>query len=549
MNNEIKKLVKSSQKRLNFSVLMRSILISIIVSSSIGIVLNLYFIIQGYAAQAFVYKANLVLFILLVTSHFLYHFVDESKTAIIIDKVFNLKEGLLSHIGFQSKGYEAGIFKLQEKKLLDDVRRKDKKVLLQVPQKNLFWISAVLILSMTLVGFIPESEWMTNKKNQIILTKKITDKNAEILKKELEELEKSLTDEEKELLQKSKIIEAVEKLDEKEDKEEAFSELAKLEQELRKELKAESHQADLAMLKKLEEEALKDEATKEFGEELKKKDFKQAAEELKKFEIDDKLLKEMQEALKDKKELTKEELKELKEKYLDKLSQQLKDMKALNKGAKKSLSKENLKNKDGIKGDLSDLSESLEEFEGDLDDLDELQKGEKLTKEELEELKKQLEKCEKCAGKCNGKMGKFGKSLGKMGLKQGFMDKLFNMREKLSEAQMALASGIVPGSGKGGQKAGDGVDRSSNGQKTELSDNGQFSQLKGTKGEGKSLMAVEEAASGTGVSRIQGKTNKKEFKNQTESFMNREDIPDDLKGGVKNYFNSIHNIEEKKEGK
>ena len=142
-------------------------------------------------------------------------------------------------------------------------------------------------------------------------------------------------------------------------------------------------------------------------------------------------------------------------------------------------------------------------------------------------------------------MGKFGNSLNKMGIKQGYMNKLLGMKEKLSEAQMALANDRILMQGKGGEKAGDGVDRNSNGQKSELTNNNQFTQIKGAKGEGKGIVAVEEAESGTGVSRIKGKTNKKDFKNQTESFMNREDIPDDLKGGVKNYFNSIHNIDEK----
>ena len=547
MNNEIKKLIQSSQNQLNTSIFLRSVLIGVIISCCVSLVYGMFYIMQGYAVHSNVYIVNVVLFFILVGLHFYFHFVNQTKTAQIIDRKLNLKEGLLSHLGFLSKGLDSGVFKLQEEKLINDVSKAEKNLFVY-PRKNLVVISLLLLISICLVGFIPESEVVTAKKKEIVLTKKITSTNAEALKKELEELEKSLTDEEKELLEKSKIIEAVKELDEKEDKEEAFSDLAKLEQELRKELKSESHQADLAMLKKLEEEALKDELTKSLGEDLKKKDFKEAAEELKKFELDEKQLKDLKEELKDKKELTKEEMKELKEKHLDKLAEKLKEMKALNKSAKKSLSKDGAKNKDGLAGDLGELSEALEEFEGDLADLNDLEKGEKLSKEELEKLKEALKKCEKCAGKCNSKMGKLGKNLKNMGVKQSYMDKLMAMKDKLDEAQMSLASGkvLVPSNGL---EAGEGVDRSANGQKTEITDNGQFSQIKGEKGEGKSLVAVEAAESGTGRSKIQGKSNKKDFKTQTESFMNREDIPDDLKGGVKNYFNSIHNIEDKKKEK
>lgn len=549
MKNEINNVIRLSQNQINLSVLLRSVFIAIIVSCSICLVANLYFIVQGYAAQPYLYLVNAILFLALGAIHFLIHFVNKPKTAAIVDKAYNLKEGLLSHIGFQKKRLETGVFKLQEDKLIEDLNKNQGKNLFVMPHKNLLWISIMLLISMGLVGFMPESERVSAKRKQEDLMLKITAKNMEELNKALEELEKELTDEEKELLKKSKIIQAVKEIEENKNKEEAFSDLAKLEQELRKELKADQFQANLATLKNLEEEALKLEETKELGEDLKKKDFKKAAEDLKKFELDEKLLKELQEELKNKKELSKEEMKELKEKLANKISSQAKNMKALSKSVKKSLSKDNAKGKEGVAGELGELSEELSEMEGDLEKLEDISKMEKLSKEELEELKKNCENCQQCAGQCNSKLGKLGKSLGKMGTQQSYLDKLFNMKEKLSAAQMAVASeSVMPGSSglAGGKNPGNGVDRNFNGQKEGLKDNNQYTQIKGQKGEGAGLVSVEEAASGTGVSRVQGKAAKVDFKAQAESFMNREDIPDDLKGGVKNYFNSIHNIDDKK---
>lgn len=543
MNNEIKKVLRLSQNQINLSVLLRSVFVGVIVSCSICLVANIYFIVQGYAAQTYLYFINFGLFVLLATIHFLIYFVNMPKTAVIVDKAYNLKEGLLSHIGFQNKGLAAGVFKLQEDKLIADLSEVRGKSLFVMPHKNLIWLSVMLLTSMCLVGFMPESERVASKKKQEEQMLKITAKNIEELNKALEELEKELTDEEKELLKKSKIIQAVKEIEENKNKEEAFSDLAKLEQELRKELKSDQFQANLATLKNLEEEALKFEETKELGEDLQKKDFKKAAEDLKKFELDEKLLKDLQEELKNKKELSKEEMKELKEKLANKVASQAKNMKALNKSVKKSLSKENANGKEGVAGELGELSEELSEIEGDLDKLAYISKMEKLSKEELEELMKNCENCQNCSGDCNSKLDKLGKSLKKMGVQKGYMDKLFNMKEKLNMAQMAVATeSIMPG----GKKPGEGVDRNLTGQKDSLKDNSQFTQIKGQKGEGAGLVSIEDAASGTGVSRVQGKATKVEFKAQAESFMNREDIPDDLKGGVKNYFNSIHNIDDTK---
>ena len=65
-------------------------------------------------------------------------------------------------------------------------------------------------------------------------------------------------------------------------------------------------------------------------------------------------------------------------------------------------------------------------------------------------------------------------------------------------------------------------------------------QLKGQKGSGPSAVSVESAESGSGVSGVRSARRARDFQRQVESFVEREDVPEDLKSGVKTYFEHIH---------
>jgi len=114
------------------------------------------------------------------------------------------------------------------------------------------------------------------------------------------------------------------------------------------------------------------------------------------------------------------------------------------------------------------------------------------------------------------------------------------MCQKFSDQQcdsLALSkmSGLKPGFGSSDTK------RDSD---EELPMNGNLEQLVGQKGSGPSLSKVEEAESGSGVS--SGKVSKKakDFSKQLESFTERDDVPEELKQGVKEYFKNIHATDE-----
>jgi hypothetical protein len=92
----------------------------------------------------------------------------------------------------------------------------------------------------------------------------------------------------------------------------------------------------------------------------------------------------------------------------------------------------------------------------------------------------------------------------------------------------------------GGKNAGWGSTESRRDGTDELVDNGQTTQLKGIQGAGPSLKTVESADDGTGVSTRQATARVRNYQQQFESFVEREDVPDEVKQGVKRYFEIIH---------
>ncbi len=102
-------------------------------------------------------------------------------------------------------------------------------------------------------------------------------------------------------------------------------------------------------------------------------------------------------------------------------------------------------------------------------------------------------------------------------------------------------NGLVQGNGKGeGQGIGEGAVQSRRNQRDALIDNGNITQLRGTIGAGPSQTTTEEASEGSGVSTRRSERRTREFSEQVESFVQREDIPENVKRGVKEYFENIH---------
>ena len=93
----------------------------------------------------------------------------------------------------------------------------------------------------------------------------------------------------------------------------------------------------------------------------------------------------------------------------------------------------------------------------------------------------------------------------------------------------------------GGLRPGVGSVESRRKERDELKDNNHLTQLKGQMNQdGPSTNSLESASSGSGVAGRTAVDREREFRRQLESLVRRDDIPEELKLGVREYFERIH---------
>ena len=157
---------------------------------------------------------------------------------------------------------------------------------------------------------------------------------------------------------------------------------------------------------------------------------------------------------------------------------------------------------------------------------------------------------EDMAGQLSQKMDKLGQRLGKMNSRQKMRDKMKSLRGAMGDARsfsqgqsqsLSLGQMMAQADQMGGKKAGQGTDKSRRDTKDELKDNNNRDEVKGQQnGDGPSTKSVETAESGTGIAGRAGVDRNREFKQQLESMVRRDDVPEELKLGVREYFERVH---------
>jgi hypothetical protein len=100
------------------------------------------------------------------------------------------------------------------------------------------------------------------------------------------------------------------------------------------------------------------------------------------------------------------------------------------------------------------------------------------------------------------------------------------------------------GSGDGGLEPGTGSSSHTNANVNDARSTGDKSVLKGAKSHGPSVTMTEAATDGSGSSSGSNARLIQQYRRQAESFVRREDVSETVKSGVKEYFERIHHTEE-----
>jgi hypothetical protein len=448
------------------------------------------------------------------------------------DETFGLKDGLLSWLGFRAKGHDGEVYQLHEKVLAAKVATLDPAGVPVVHPKRSYGAGLLLAVIAGGLAFLPHSQAVRDRLAREQMT---AERSAEVKKQveeAVEELIKELDEEERKAIDPAKLRELAKQLEETKDQREAEKQIARFEQELAKAMQGLEARQDEAVLKLSAEELAKSSLAdaRQLGKKLDAKDFEHAKQQLGEMKPETK------------KQMTPEELEKLR-----KNASKMKEMaKRMADGARQRNFGKAPKPGDKMDGDpmkMADgkqqpLQEMLEDIDADARQLGQMMEGEFDPDAEA------------MAMKLGGKLDKLGDRFGLLGARQRAKDKLGKLRAGMADARqfaqgqsqmLGLAQSMAQSPNAGGLKAGSGSVESRRNERDELKDNGNMAQLKGNpNAEGPSTNSVESAESGTGIAGRAAVDNKREFRRQMESLVRRDDIPEELKLGVREYFERVH---------
>ncbi len=399
-------------------------------------------------------------------------------------------------------------------------------------------IAAVLAVVAISLALVPPSAAVLAAEKQAKDTRARVAESKEQLAQLIEELDKEIVAPgEKDAAKMDEFRKLVKAIDENGERSEVARQFARIEQKVRDASRALDQRRDEETLQLAAAELAKSEKTeaRQLGKKLDAKQLKEAAEMLAKLKAE----KPDAKALKDPKAKTKK-LAEAKEQAarMRAISKRLAAAGRQRQGARQAMQGQgNGAAGGGSGGDMAGAQgKALEDMMAELDD------AAAAMEKNLQQFEADpdAEWSDEPFDKANGALKGLGKHMKGMHAKRLAKSKLDMLRDALAQSQsFTQGQTQMLGLAGGGKQAGTGSSWSKRNEKDDSQKNGQLAQLQGQHGVGPSLSSVEEAESGTGVSGRRGDARQRDFARQTESFVQRDDIPESLKLGVRNYFENL----------
>lgn len=562
---EIERFVRQLQSRLNWRQTSHLLASAFLVGAVLSFLLAVGYFLWGYPVPAF---WPVAIFMLAMAGGLwiaLLRWVSLQDAAHFADQFFGLKDSLRSFLGMKSRWKSRELpgefYQLQTSYTAVLIRnRNSTDYQVFMPLKRLA-AAAVIFGLVGYLSMLPPSESVQNRRATEAATLEATLAINQQLEQLVNDLDESIDDElERKLLNPDELRQWVEELRQTRDPKEAMRQYARLERKLNRASLMLAKRQDENLLTAAGNELLKDRQNKELGQQLKQKKYEAAAKQLEEFK---------QQAREDGDKTKSAKLAEQK-KQLARLkaaanrmqaaarqlrptdretsasqqssSQRMSDSQSGNSNASGSPMsaqeaeemKNSNQNADGKDFDDQELADLLEELDQAVEDYDEILKKAEENDQDLDE--QDLEECEACRQRVNDELEQLGEKLRRLAKMRQARSRLKKLAQQCSECQ----SGLIPSSRPGGKQAGKGTSDVTRDENDEPVNNDQYTRLKGVQGQGPALTKIEAANDGTGVSGRRSQTRERDFAKQFESFVQREDVPEDLKQGVKNYFTRIH---------
>ncbi len=513
------------RRRLNLRTTTKSAVAVLLAASAVMLVVALVYVVQGYAVDRRWYLVVACLSAVALPTMWLARRVRGKPAAEFADRFFGLQDGLVSWLSFTRKQRVDGFYALQAEQTETRVRELDPQQIDWRPSRGLTLLAVALAVAAIGIAWKKPSAAVAERLafEQSMLTE--TERINEELEALTEDLDKQVEDaQERELLEPEKLRKMVEQLKATRDQKEALRQYARLERQLNETRTRLQQRRDEHLLKEVARELEKSRETKRLAKKLSQKKYGEAAKELK-------------QAAPDAKKKLSEQQKEL-----AKLRAASKRMAATARASSAGSSSNGSDGSGEGSGNSSagELSDAMQELDKALQQWDEAL-SEAVRQEEATgkcDSKSQGE-CSACQKAANKKLSDLAKYLRRMQIKRDALAKLNKLCKACSQCQGGLCNGPKPG----GKKPGWATNTARRDERDVLLDNGQTETLQGIKRDGPSVKTVEAAEDGSGTASQGGESKARSYQRQYESFISREDVPEEVKSGVKSYFQAIHQVE------
>jgi len=551
----VEQFVASVRRRLNRHRLWTTLVWTAVGGTGLLVAIGLWYTLRGYAVPGAAIFAAVVLALIAGALAWRMRTFSTDSAARASDRIYRLHDAISLYLHFSRAGRSGGYYALQAEQTRESVRPLNpESIEYEKPKRGL--ILAVCLAAIAIpLSLRGPSDAVLRQQELEIQTKDATQVINKTLADTVEQLRKETPDpNEKELLDPNKLRKWVDELKETKDHKEALRQYAELERKLNEARLAVQNKRDEQLLERAARELEQSRETQALSDELKQKNYDKAAEQLDKMSP-----KEKGESF----DKQKQELARLKA-AAQHMAAAARASQSAAKDAKSSASAKNSKSQsasssksgsgsasssgaegaasEGSGGEMAQSMEDLAQAVSDLDkNLDEAKR------QEAQEGKcdaKKAGECQACKNAVAMQLAKLTKDMKKLGMCKKCDAKLCKLCSMCSQCQgMCNNPSICLFPKAGGKKPGKGTVESRRNERDELVDNGQNTQLQGIKGTGPSLTTIEAVEDGSGTSTRKGEARQREFKRQYESFVSREDVPEQVKSGVKRYFEVIHDIQ------
>lgn len=535
--------------RLDLAWLVRAFCVSLLIIGSALCMWCLVWVLRGYAVPASGYIAAGVALPVMALAAWLFGRASQRKAARIADDHFDLKDAISSHLGFSADHREGEFIALQAEATAVRVQTlSPRSIPVQWPRRMLT-IAGVLLMACFVMGFKKDSPIVLER---IALETETLNKSDEInkeLEKEVEELLKTATDEEKELLHPDEWRQWVKELRETKDRKEAMRQYAELERKITEAAQKLSQRDTEQLLAKAAQEMKQTAELKPISKSLEEQNYRQAAEQLRQM----KLQADVRKPDEAQKELAKlksasQRMAAAARNFQQRTGQQGNQGKgnqsqsSQNQNAQQSgQNQQQSQGQQGSQGQQS-MDQQMTALEQSVQNL------EQQLQQQQQNPNQNPSECKACQNQANQALQKLSQSMCQSSAKRDMMKKLQSLSQCAGKCQGFMCDKECQslsqclGTKPGGKKAGSGSVESRRAESDATQDNGNRDQLTGQKGSGPSNTSIESADSGSGRATRTATLQEKAFQRQVESFIQREDVPAEVKEGVKEYFKGIQQV-------